>query len=54
MNAKTKGYRIIRDNSGYRLHCWYDLGTGRVWDGLPSLYATRKEADAAGKRRTTR
>jgi hypothetical protein len=50
MNAK-KGYRIIRDNAGYRMHCWYDLGTGKVWDGLPSYFATRKAAEAAGKRR---
>jgi len=50
MNAK-KGYRIIRDNAGYHMHCWYDLGTGKVWDGLPSYFATRKAAEAAGKRR---
>lgn len=49
MKAK-KGFQIFRDASGYRLHRWYDLGTGRVWDGVPSLYGSRKEVDAAGRR----
>lgn len=53
MTTKTRktGFRIFRDASGYRLHCWYNQGTGKVWDGTPSLYATRKEAQAAAIRR---
>ena len=49
--TKTAGFRIFKDASGYRLHCWYNLGTGKVWDGTPSLYGTRKEAQAAAARR---
>ena len=45
------GFKIWKDANGYRLHCWYNLGTGRVWDGLPSLFATRQEARAAGEAR---
>ncbi len=51
---KTTGFKILKDASGYRLHCWYDLGTGKVWDGIPSLYGTRKEAIAAAQRRCNR
>ena len=52
MNAKKKnGFEIMKDASGYRLHCWYDLGTGKVWDGIPSLFSTRKAAEAAGRAR---
>ncbi len=45
------GFKIWKDANGYRLHCWYNLGTGRVWDGLPSLFASRKAAEAAGRAR---
>lgn len=47
--VRTKGYRIQRDASGYRLHRWYDLGTGEI-QYPASLYRSRKAADAAGRR----
>ena len=49
---RKAGYKIAKYGpQDYRLHCWYNLGTGRVWDGLPSLFATRQEARAAGEAR---
>ena len=49
---RKAGYKIAKYGpQDYRLHCWYNLGTGRVWDGLPSLFASRKAAEAAGRAR---